>query len=125
MTPEEKAREQIDKLLIEAGWVIQDRSTFNRNAALGVAVQEFLMADNTEADYFLFIDGKACGVIEAKKEGLSLSGVENQSSGYANNLPAKTRVWQNPLPFIYESNSQETYFTNLRDINYCSRRVFV
>lgn len=124
MTPEEKAREQIDKLLIEAGWVIQDRSTFNRNAALGVAVQEFLMADNTEADYFLFIDGKACGVIEAKKEGLSLSGVENQSSGYANNLPAKTRVWQNPLPFIYESNSQETYFTNLRDINYCSRRVF-
>ena len=124
MTPEEKAREQIDKLLIAAGWVIQDRCTFNRNAALGVAVREFLMADNTEADYLLFVDGKACGVIEAKKEGLSLSGVENQTSGYANNLPDKTRVWQNPLPFIYESNSQETYFTDLRDINYCSRRIF-
>ncbi len=124
MTPEEKAREKIDKLLIAAGWIIQDRSEFNRNAALGVAVREFLMSDNTEADYLLFVDGRACGVIEAKKEGLSLSGVENQSAGYAYNLPEHTRVWQNPLPFIYESNSQEIYFTDLRDINYCSRRIF-
>ena len=73
MTPEEKAREQIDKLLIEAGWIIQDRCSFNRNASLGVAVREFLMADSLEADYLLFVDGKACGVIEAKKEGHSLS----------------------------------------------------
>ena len=67
MNPEEKARLEIDKELIQAGWLIQDRADFNRNAALGVAVREFLMQNNKEADYLLFVDGKACGVIEAKK----------------------------------------------------------
>lgn len=77
MNPEEKARIQTDTELAQAGWVIQDRKDFNRNASLGVAVREFLMQDGSEADYLLFVDGKACGVIEAKKEGFSLSGVEN------------------------------------------------
>lgn len=124
MNPEEKARLKIDEELTKAGWVIQDRKDFNRNASLGVAVREFLMQDNTEADYLLFIDGKACGVIEAKKAGISLSGVENQSKSYSCNLPEKTRSWQMPLPFIYETNSQEIYFTDARDINACSRRIF-
>lgn len=124
MNPEEKARIKIDEELTEAGWVIQDRKDFNRNASLGVAVREFLMQDNTEADYLLFVDGKACGVIEAKKVGISLSGVENQSKGYACHLPEKTRSWQMPLPFIYETNSEEIYFTDARDINACSRRIF-
>ena len=124
MNPEEKARLKIDEELTKAGWVIQDRKDFNRNASLGVAVREFLMQDNTEADYLLFIDGKACGVIEAKKVGISLSGVENQSKSYSCNLPEKTRSWQMPLPFIYETNSQEIYFTDARDINACSRRIF-
>ena len=124
MNPEEKARIRIDEELTQAGWVIQDRKDFNRNAALGVAVREFMMQDNTEADYLLFIDGKACGVIEAKKLGVSLSGVENQSKGYACHLPEKTRAWQMPLPFIYETNSEEIYFTDVRDVNACSRRVF-
>ena len=124
MNPEEKARIRIDENLIQSGWVIQDRKDFNRNASLGVAVREFLMQDNTEADYLLFIDGKACGVIEAKKVGISLSGVENQSKGYSCNLPEKTRSWQMPLPFIYETNSEEIYFTDARDINACSRRIF-
>lgn len=124
MNPEEKARIKIDEELTEAGWVIQDRKDFNRNASLGVAVREFLMQDNTEADYLFFVDGKACGVIEAKKVGISLSGVENQSKGYACHLPEKTRSWQMPLPFIYETNSEEIYFTDARDINACSRRIF-
>ena len=124
MNPEEKARLKIDEELIQAGWVIQDRKDFNRNASLGVAVREFLMQDNTEADYLLFVDGKACGVIEAKKAGIALSGVENQSKGYSCHLPEKTRSWQMPLPFIYETNSEEIYFTDARDINACSRRIF-
>lgn len=124
MNPEEKARLEIDKELIQAGWLIQDRADFNRNAALGVAVREFLMQNNKEADYLLFVDGKACGVIEAKKEGVSLSGVENQSMGYSKLLPEKTRSWQIPLPFIYEANSNEIHFTDLRDINARSRRIF-
>ncbi len=124
MNPEEKARLKIDEELTQAGWVIQDRKDFNRNASLGVAVREFLMQDNTEADYLLFVDGKACGVIEAKKAGHTLSGVENQSKGYSCHLPEKTRSWQMPLPFVYETNSQEIYFTDARDINACSRRIF-
>lgn len=124
MTPEEKARLKIDEELIQAGWVIQDRSNFNRNESLGVAVREFLMDDNTEADYMLFVDGKACGVIEAKKEGVALSGIENQSQKYAKHLPSTTRYWQLPLPFIYETNSEEIFFTDSRDINACSRRIF-
>lgn len=124
MNPEEKARIRIDEELTQAGWVIQDRKDFNRNASLGVAVREFLMQDNTEADYLLFVEGKACGVIEAKKAGLSLSGVETQSKGYACHLPEKTRSWQMPLPFIYETNSEEIYFTDARDIDACSRRIF-
>lgn len=124
MNPEEKARIQTDTELAQAGWVIQDRKDFNRNASLGVAVREFLMQDGSEADYLLFVEGKAIGVIEAKKEGFSLSGVENQSKSYSCNLPEKTRSWQMPLPFIYETNSREIYFTDIRDINACSRRVF-
>ena len=124
MNPEEKARLKIDEELTQAGWVIQNRKDFNRNASLGVAVREFLMQDNTEADYLLFVDGKACGVIEAKKAGHTLSGVENQSKGYSCHLPGKIRSWQMPLPFVYETNSQEIYFTDARDINACSRRIF-
>lgn len=124
MTPEEKARQEIDKLLVEAGWIIQDRVEFNRFAGVGVAVREFLMADNTEADYLLFVDGKAVGVIEAKKSDLTLSGVETQSQGYACNLPEGTRCFQMPLPFVYESNGSEIYFRDCRD-NICrSRRIF-
>ena len=89
-TPEEKAREKIDEQLINAGWIIQNREDFDRTAGLGVAVREFLMDDNTEVDYLLFVDGKACGVIEAKKAGVALSGVENQSHGYAYHLPEQS-----------------------------------
>ena len=77
MNPEDIARVDIDELLMSAGFAIQDMSEFDRTAALGVAVREFVMKDGSKADYLIFIDGKACGVIEAKKSGISLSGVEN------------------------------------------------
>ncbi len=124
MTPEENARQKIDNLLIQAGWTIQDRDSFDRTAGLGVAVREFLMADGTEADYLLFVDGKACGVIEAKKAGKTLSGVENQSHGYACHLPDYVKNWQHPLPFVYESTDNETFFCDGRDKNCRSRRIF-
>lgn len=124
MTPEENARQEIDNLLLQAGWIIQDRDSFDRTAGLGVAVREFLMADGTEADYLLFVDGKACGVIEAKKAGKTLSGVENQSHGYACHLPDYVKNWQQPLPFVYESTDNETFFCDGRDKNCRSRRIF-
>ena len=66
-------RIDIDTLLQECGFILQDKSEFNRLAKAqgaqvsGVAVREFVMNDGSKADYLLFIEGKACGVIEAKK----------------------------------------------------------
>lgn len=77
LQPEQKARIKIDSLLESAGWVIQDRDQFNRNASLGVAVREFQLP-NGAADYLLFVQGKAAGVVEAKKTGATLSGVPDQ-----------------------------------------------
>lgn len=53
------------------------------------------------------------GVIEAKKAGEALSGVENQSKEYACHLPDYVKNWQMPLPFIYETTGIETFFTPL------------
>ena len=41
MTPEAKARQQIDDRLAQAGWVVQDMKKLNLGASLGVAVREF------------------------------------------------------------------------------------
>lgn len=124
MTPEEEARHLIDEKLTAARWLIQDRKDFDRFAGLGVACREFLMANNTEADYMLFIDGKAAGVIEAKKAHTSLSGIENQSEGYSSSLPDYVKHWALPLPFIYESNGSETFFTDKRDPKPLARPIF-
>lgn len=124
MKPEDKAREKIDELLKQVGFVIQDRAEFNRNASFGVAVREFVMSDGSKADYLLFVKGKACGVIEAKKEGVSLSGIEIQAKHYAVHVSAELRVWQSPLPFIYESNFNEIYFADLREKDSRSRQIF-
>ena len=40
------------------------------------------------ADYLLYVNGKACGLIEAKKAGATLTGVEIQSARYARGVPA-------------------------------------
>jgi type I restriction enzyme, R subunit len=77
MQPEEQARQKIDALLQRAGWLTQDKDNFNRNAALGVAVREFQLSAGP-CDYLLFVDGKAAGVVEAKKTGVTLSGIRSQ-----------------------------------------------
>ena len=76
---EQRARQQIDQLLAAAGWVVQDRAAFDRSAALGVAVREFPLPAGP-CDYLLLVDGKAAGVIEAKRAGITLSGVAEQSA---------------------------------------------
>ena len=96
MTPEARARQTIDALLTQAGWHVCNILDANIHAARGVALREFPL--NTGfgfADYLLYIDGTAAGVIEAKKEGATLTGVEVQSGRYAQGLPA----WRRPLPF--------------------------
>jgi type I restriction enzyme, R subunit len=125
MTPEAQARAQIDALLTAAGWHVCGMADFNIHAARGVAIREFPL--NTGfgfADYLLYVDGKACGVIEAKKEGATLSGVEVQSSRYAQGLPASLPAWRRPLPFVFESTGVETHFTNGLDPEPRARHVF-
>lgn len=124
MKPEEQARQKIDELLTDAGWVIQDYDQINLSAGLGIAVREYQLESSGIADYLLFINRKAAGVIEAKKLGTTLSGAENQSSNYSSILPNKLNCHLKPLPFIYESTGAETYFRDSRDPNYRSRRVF-
>ncbi len=106
-TPEELARIHIDKQLTACGWVIQDMSGLNRYASLGVAVREFPLQTG-EADYLLFVDGKAVGVVEAKPEGTTLSGVAEQAGNYVTGLPQNIPHVTLPLPFQYESTAVET-----------------
>lgn len=77
-SPEDVAREKIDKLLAECGWTIQNRSTISLFAARGVALREALLKERDEVDYLLFVDGKAIGTVEAKPKGFTLTGVEEQ-----------------------------------------------
>ena len=124
LTPEAKARVQIDKMLVAAGWVIQDRSEINLYAGAGVAIREYPLKGGLEADYLLFINGKAVGALEAKKEGSTLTGVEHQSAKYAASLPDDLETPYQPLPFLYESTGIETQFTNGLDPEPRSREVF-
>jgi type I restriction enzyme, R subunit len=121
--PEDRAREAIDALLTAAGWVVQDMAVFNRNAADGVAVREFVLP-NGPCDYLLFVGGKAAGVIEAKKAGVTLSGVAEQAAKYMVALPEHLARWGDSLRFDYESMGEETYFRDLQDPKPRSRRVF-
>jgi len=124
-TPEDKARENIDRLLIKAGWAVRDQSDANILAHRGVAIRNFtLKSGHGFADYLLYVNGKAVGVIEAKKEGVTLIGVETQSERYTTGLPDGLPAWQKPLPFSYESTGIETRFTNRLDPVPRSRPVF-
>jgi type I restriction enzyme, R subunit len=102
MRPEEKARSQIDDLLEKAGWSVQDYKDLNLSASLGVAIREFPLGQ-IYADYLLFVDRKAVGVIEAKQIGTTLSGVTEQSQSYITHIPDNLPCHSIPLPFTYES----------------------
>lgn len=111
--PEQQAREEIDRLLSSAGWCVSDLADANIHAARGVALREFPLDSGFGfANYLLYIDGEAAGVIEAKKQGATLTGLESQSSRYATGLPGALPAWRRPLPFLYESTGVETHFAN-------------
>ncbi len=125
MTPEEQARVNIDRQLEQAGWAVQDADSLNLYAASGVAVREFtLKPGHGRADYLLYVNKKAAGVVEAKPEGSTLAGVEVQSEKYGAGLPDNLPAHMRPLPFLYESTGAETQFTNGLDPEPRSRQVF-
>ena len=121
--PEDEAREHIDAMLAEAGWVVQGRNAIDLGASRGVAVREFPLK-SCEADYLLLVDRQAVGAVEAKAEGTTLSGVAEQSKKYLTGLPDNIPHVAEPLPFGYESTGVETFFRDLRDPEPRSRRLF-
>jgi type I restriction enzyme R subunit len=63
--PEDIAREQIDCILMQAGWAVQDVKAVNLYAKQGVAIREFeLKPGYGNADHLLYVDGQAAGVID-------------------------------------------------------------
>ncbi|MGB7990264.1 MAG: DEAD/DEAH box helicase family protein [Candidatus Methylophosphatis roskildensis] len=124
MSPEEKARLSIDEKLIQAGWVIQDTKQINLGAAVGVAVREY-PTDTDPADYVLFVNRNAVGVIEAKKDsaGENITVTETQTERYAvANL--KWRKDNTPLRFLFEATGQIIRFTEKTDPAPRSREIF-
>ena len=123
-TPEQAARDKIDRMLFDSGWIVQDKMKIDFSVRLGIAVREY-QTDVGPVDYVLFVDKKPVGVVEAKPEdwGHKITAVEEQSGGYA----AAKLKWvnnQEPLPFVYESTGVLTRFTDGRDPKPRSREVF-
>lgn len=124
MTPEQKAREIIDKKLEQSGWIVQDAQKINLFAGLGVAVRE-LPTSTGPVDYALFLEGIPVGIVEAKRDdvGENITEVERQDSRYANS----TFKWVRSdyrIRFAYEATSILTRFTDYDDVKYRSRSVF-
>jgi len=123
--PEDAARQRIDQALELAGWAVQDAKSANIYASTGVAIREFLLnSGHGNADYLLYVNGEAVGVVEAKKEGETLTGVEVQSEKYSVGLPDHVPAPIQPLPFLFQSTGTETRFTSLLDPKPRSREVF-
>ena len=124
MTPEQQARQQIDAQLVAAGWVVQDYKAFNPSAGRGIALREVPLKSG-RCDYLLLVDRNALGVVEAKKEGTTLSMVAEQSGHYGASLPDFIQaIVPGSLPFLYESTGVETFFRDERDPDPRSRSVF-
>jgi type I restriction enzyme, R subunit len=124
MTPETKARQQIDRKLRQAGWVIQDMKDINLSAGIGVAVREY-PTDSGPADYVLFVNGYAVAVIEAKQDsaGENLTVTEAQTERYAT-AHLRWRKDNAPLRFLFEATGQIIRFTDNADPAPRSREIF-
>lgn len=125
---EAAARVVIDAQLAAAGWLVQDHKAMDLGAGRFIAVREFPTATGP-VDYLLYADRKVIGLIEAKKQGVTLLGVQNQveryTEGFESTAEAKSLPrWGSPLPFFYMSTGAETVFTNRLDPISRPREVF-
>lgn len=115
MTPEEKARQKIDRMFRDAGWDVIDREEYSAGMT-AVAIREGLLKGNKEADYFLFLNGKAVGVLEAKRAEVDVTDqcVCEQAEDYARSVPPYYPAISNPLPIVMTSNGREIYMRDMR-----------
>ncbi|WP_419851246.1 DEAD/DEAH box helicase family protein [Candidatus Poriferisocius sp.] len=125
LNPEARARMAIDEQLVECGWVVQDYQHAAVAATRGVAVRE-VPTEAGPADYVLYVDSQAVGVIEAKKEDITLTGVEPQTRKYQAAYPEQLPAFlvDGSLPFGYEATGTVTRFTCGLDPTPTSRPVF-
>lgn len=124
MTPEETARQDIDRLLTAAGWVVQNYKEVDFSVGHGIALREVPLTTGP-CDYLLLVDRRPLGVVEAKKAGTTLSTVAEQSARYASSLPDFLAAGlTGSLPFLYETTGVETLFRDQRDPDPRSRPVF-
>lgn len=124
MTPEAKARVEIDEKLQQAGWLIQDFKQLNLGASTGIAVREY-PTDTGPADYVLFVNRQPLAVIEAKRDeaGENITATEQQTERYATST-LKWRKDNNSLPFLFEATGKIIRFTDGRDPSPRSREIF-
>ena len=115
MKPEEKVRVKIDQMFEDAGWKVVDRDFYSPTIT-AAAIREGLLEGNREADYFLFLNGKAVGVLEAKRKEVNVASdwVSDQAERYTRYVPKCYQAFARPLPFIYLSNGENTYFRDCR-----------
>lgn len=113
MTPEERAKIRIDQWFEDAGWEVTDRDHYTPSST-AVAIREGLLEGNLEADYFLFINGKAVGVLEAKRREVDIASphVAEQAEHYTRSVPHCYQTIANPLPLVYLSNGESVLFRN-------------
>ncbi|MFT4143175.1 MAG: type I restriction-modification enzyme R subunit C-terminal domain-containing protein [Mobilitalea sp.] len=124
MSPEAKARQVIDKKLVESGYVLQDMGGFDPSAGMGVVIREY-PTNSGPVDYLIFIDKKPVGVIEAKasNKGEVLTTVAEQSKRYAEG-GLKYLSTMPQIKFAYEATDIITHFCNYTDEKYRSREVY-
>jgi type I site-specific restriction endonuclease len=102
LAAEARARKEIDRKLVEAGWVVQDRSKANLYAGQGVALREFVHEKGHGcSDYALYVCRQLVGVLEAKPDDSTLTEVERQAKRYIDGVAIPAPV--TPLPFGYEA----------------------
>lgn len=128
MTPESERitrKLRIDKLLVDAGWVITpyndgiDISTLSHHA-----VEEYA-TDLGFADYALVVDGKLLGIVEAKRLEVGAENVLEQAKRYSRGADQTIGEWNGyHVPFLYSSNGELIFHLDIRNSNELSRRIY-
>lgn len=130
--PEQIARDKIDKMLIDAGWIVQSKNEVDLGEGRGVAIREYQI-ETKFADYVLFVDKVPVGIIEAKKEdeGHKLTvtedqafdntidenfknGIFKQNAGKHNRFTAEQMDWLREL----KNHVVNSYHIEIEDLDY-------
>ena len=106
----------IDQMFHDAGWKVVSRDDYSADTS-AAAIEEGILQGGKEADYLLFINGMAVGVLEAKKESTDVSSekVTSQAENYTHLLLPFYKTWSKPLPLVYTSNGHIVLFRDHRD----------